>query len=107
MFWKSLLVSFFLHHRRIKYAIDLTYSWSLSDKEEFHGNDMRYNKTSDVDRESIINVTRSIEKMKLKNTLENPAVSINQKIRIIERDKPKIIVPKLKAGGLFKDWENK
>jgi len=71
------------------------------------GHDMRYNISSDIDNDTILQIVNLNGKMNLLKKLENPAISINQKIRIIKKDKPKIIIPNLKAGGLFKDWENK
>lgn len=94
-------------HKRVYFSNVLPSNHNHNNNTDFSGCDMRYNTTTIADHAAILRIVNLNEKMKLLKTLENPAISINQKIRIIKKDKPKIIILNLKAGGLFKDWESK
>jgi len=79
-------------------------------KRSSDGRDHRFNATEEIDNELIAKIAKNNYKMNLLKTLINKELSNDIKILYIndyERlNKPKIETPNLKAGGLFKDWDN-
>jgi len=63
------------------------------------GNDIHIKNESDIE-------TFKKNKLRLNKLryLENPSVSILEKIQVIEQEKDSIYGPNMNAGGLWKDW---
>ena len=75
------------------------------------GEDKRQVKNStEEDDFVLLNITRFISQMNLLTILESNRVSVNEKISAIKKyeknNNDDGYIVKLKAGGLFKDWDN-
>lgn len=71
-----------------------------------NGNDYRYNQTFENDQ--LYNITKSLKKMELLKILENPDVSIVEKLDNIHYYSflfDETIKSNMEEGGLYKDWD--
>lgn len=71
-----------------------------------NGNDYRYNQT--FEKPQLYNITKSLKKMALLKTLENPDISIVEKMNNIHYYSflfDETIKPNIRAGGLYNDWD--
>jgi len=104
------LFIFNLHQRKVsKLAIHsevIKYNWSSVNK-TLEGIDGRYPFTYEINITETIRMKELYNKAEALRFLENPDISINNKIKKIEtldQFTEKKYVVDLTAGGLFKDW---
>ena len=96
-----------LHQRKISkltlHSEVIKYNWSSINK-TLEGIDERYPFTHEINITETIRMKELYNKAELLRFLENPDVSINNKIEKLKQFTEKKYVIDLTAGGLFKDW---
>ena len=125
---RSFVLAFLLDSKRYTFLPvlaekkrDITIVRSVSNKKELlndywrplkisDGFDERFNETEEVNNTFLSTIRMNYKKMGLLKTLENPNFSNISKLSHIEDYKrtiePTVSSLNIKAGGLFKDWEN-
>jgi hypothetical protein len=132
MFWKSFFLAFLLDNKKYLYNSrkevrmkrNVIMCLNINDpivnnaselinklwKKSTDGCDDRFNDTEEIDTASLVKLVENNYKMNMLKTLTNDDISNNAKLLHINHynklTNPKISGLNLKAGGLFKDWDN-